>query len=200
MTARPFRVHRILPAAAAVTLAASAWRAGSGGVGAWEERVFRRFNDAPDRLRAPAWTVMQAGSLGAVFALAIGTSLLGRGRKASVVLVSGTGVWLGVKAVKPIVHRDRPDAHLDDVTVRGNHQTGCGYPSGHAAVATTLALVTAQRRQPIATLAAVATAAATGAARLYVGAHLPLDVAGGFAIGTLAGSVARRALREPGMG
>jgi membrane-associated phospholipid phosphatase len=35
------------------------------------------------------------------------------------------------------------------------------------------------------------TAATVGAARVYVGAHLPLDVVGGAALGVAAGSAAR---------
>ena len=43
-----------------------------------EERVFRWFNDAPNRLHGPAWVIMQSGSLAGVF-LAAG-ALAGRRR------------------------------------------------------------------------------------------------------------------------
>lgn len=191
-------VRGLAPLAASAVVVATALRARAGGIGPCEEQVFRRFNGASDRYRIPAWTVMQFGSLGAVFAVAGGAARLGHPRKAAGALVAGVGVWVGVKAVKPVVRRDRPIAHLDDVVVRGNHQNGCGYPSGHAAVATTLAIITACGSRPPAAIAATAAATATGAARLYVGAHLPLDVAGGVAIGTLAGTTARSVLRRSG--
>jgi undecaprenyl-diphosphatase len=99
-------------------------------------------------------------------------------------------VWAGVKAIKPLVGRGRPACHLDGVSIRGQQQSGLGYPSGHAAVATTLAIVAASRLSPGARLVAAALAATTGGARIYVGAHLPLDVVGGAAVGVLAGRAA----------
>jgi membrane-associated phospholipid phosphatase len=53
-----------------------------------------------------------------------------------------------------------------------------------------MALAVPRRRG--ARFAATGLAAITGSARMYVGAHLPWDVAGGFAMGVLAGPPARR--------
>lgn len=152
-----------------------------------EAMVFRWFNEAPDRLEAPAWTVMQAGSLAAVFAAAEVTHRRRGPSGALTVLVVGTVVWAGIKLIKPAVGRGRPARHLDDVVVRGHPQNGLGFPSGHAAVSTALALIATRpgRRRVL----ALAAAAAVGCGRMYVGAHLPLDVGGGFAAGVLAGSV-----------
>ena len=105
-------------------------------------------------------------------------------------LVAGTIVWAGVKLVKPVIGRGRPQHHLDRVSVRGQAQTGLGYPSGHSAVALTLALAAARDSRPATRAAAVSVAGATGVARMYVGAHLPHDVAGGLAIGLLIGQAA----------
>jgi membrane-associated phospholipid phosphatase len=159
-----------------------------------EARIFRLFNDAPDRLEAPLWAVMQAGSLGGVFVVAGAKRAAGRPRDAMIVLVIGTAVWLGVKLVKPLIGRGRPAHHLDGVKVRGQDQTGLGYPSGHAAVSTTLAL-TATSAGP-ARLAGLSVAAIAGSSRMYVGAHLPLDVAAGYAVGALAGPVGGRLVRS----
>jgi undecaprenyl-diphosphatase len=158
-----------------------------------EAAVFRTFNEPPpvvDRLEVPAGAVMQAGSLGGVFAV---TGVVGArqgSRRAAGVFGVGGAVWFAMKIVKPLVGRGRPDDLLDGVTVRGQPQTGLGYPSGHAAVSTTLALV-ATTGGP-ARVAALAVAAVAGTSRMYVGAHLPLDVVGGFAAGALAGSVGSR--------
>jgi membrane-associated phospholipid phosphatase len=101
-----------------------------------------------------------------------------------------TNRWIktGVKALKPGC--GRPDRHLENVSVRGQPQTGLGYPSGHAAVALTLALIAARTDKPRIRTGAITATGLTGAARMYVGAHLPLDIAGGFAIGALAGQAA----------
>ena len=175
-------------------LAASTAAARTGRVSPLEERVFRAFNDAPDALHLAIWPVMQMGSLGAVFATAAGVHRRTRDpHLTAVVAVGGIAAWGGIKLVKPFVARGRPASLLDDVRVRGHAQSGLGYPSGHAAVSVTLALLAAP--SPAAGAVSLAAAALTGLSRIYVGAHLPLDVVGGVAAGTLAGIVGRRSAR-----
>ncbi len=177
---------------AAATVVETTRRARTRRVTPGEERVFRRFNDGADHLEVPAWLIMQAGSLGAVAVVSLELGRRGRGRSAAVVGLTGTAVWWAVRAVKPSIGRGRPDDHLAAVRVRGRSQTGLGYPSGHAAVAATLAGLTVGAHGPVGVVAATASASVVGATRMYVGAHLPLDVAGGLAIGTLAGAAGRR--------
>jgi membrane-associated phospholipid phosphatase len=189
------RASRLLvPTAAVAVLVASARRCSDSEVRPLEERVFRFFNDGPEQLHIPVWAVMQSGSLAGVYVVA--GELLRRGRRpeAGAVAVAGTAVWGGVKVVKPYVGRGRPSRHLDDVAVRGEAQTGLGFPSGHAAVALTVGLIAANRSRGWVKALAVVSAGVTGAARMYVGAHLPLDVAGGLAIGLLSGGAARTML------
>lgn len=178
---------------------ASARRARAPEVTAGEERVFRWFNEAPDWIGAPAWPVMQAGSLGAVAVTAAALSRSGRRRAAAWTGLVGTAVWAGVKVVKPLVGRGRPEAVLDGVRVRGQPQTGLGYPSGHAAVVMTLVCLVAGDRTPLVVVPAIAAAGVVGATRLYVGAHLPLDVVGGVAIGAVAGCGATALRRRGGL-
>jgi membrane-associated phospholipid phosphatase len=195
---RSFR--RTVSTAAVVALVATARRARSREVTATEERVFRAFNRAPESIRAPVWAVMQSGSLGAVFVVAGDLRRRGRSRASAVVATVGTAVWVGAKVVKPLIGRGRPADHLDGVLIRGKAPTGLGYPSGHAAVALTLALVATSRSRAPVRVAAVTTALLSGGARMYVGAHLPLDVVGGFAIGTLCGRLAAEIEELPGAG
>ena len=96
-------------------------------------------------------------------------------------------MWGGVKLIKPLVGRGRPAAHLAAVHVRGQIQTGLGYPSGHAAVSLTLAMVASHSAGALPV--ALTAAAVTSAARMYVGAHLPLDIVGGLCAGWMIGSV-----------
>jgi undecaprenyl-diphosphatase len=173
---------------AAAALAVSAARARTRRIDHAEERVFRAVNDAPAWFHVPMWGVMQGGSLGAVFVVT-GALRARRDGTATRVLVAGTAAWCGAKALKPVVARGRPEAYLDDVIVRGSVQSGLGFPSGHAAVATTLALAATSRSGSLRGGALVG-ALATGFARLYVGAHLPLDVVGGLAIGLIIGTAA----------
>lgn len=161
-------------------------------VAAAEATIFRRINRTTELIEAPTWAVMQAGSLGAVAVASSVTAARGGRRAATVTLVSGAGVWAAMKLVKPVVRRGRPAVYLADVRIRGVPQNGFGYPSGHAAVATTLALTTTAGGCP--RCLALSVAAAVGAARIYSGAHLPLDVVGGFAAGGVAGLLGRRVI------
>ena len=131
------------------------------------------------------------GSLGSVFVVSAALATMDRRRTSLTALIAGVGVWGAVKLVKPMVGRGRPEACLEEVCVRGSAQSGLGYPSGHAAVAITLALIAAREAGSMAKGVSVLTAGATAGARMYVGAHLPLDIAGGAAIGVLCARIAR---------
>ena len=182
-------------ASAAVALGAA--EAGRASLRDAEARWFGAINGLGDRPFVPVWAMMQFGSLGG--SLATGTAVAAAGhRRLGVRLAAvGTLAWLGSKAVKPFADRGRPAAVVTTAHVRGREQAGLGYPSGHAAVAVGMAAaaaphVASRLRAPL-WLAAVA----AGAARMYVGAHLPLDVAGGVALG-VATERAVRVLRGPG--
>jgi len=140
-------------------------------------------------LRWPVWTVMQAGSLAAVPITA--ALALRKDRAAALALaIDGTAVWAVCKLIKRVVKRGRPADCLDAVVVIGKSQRGRGFPSGHAAVATTLTVVGARLLPRPASNLVWAVPALVGAGRQVVGAHLPLDVAGGVALGVAAGSLA----------
>lgn len=181
-----------VPAAAAVFLGLGA-HARERRVGPGEERVFRLINGLPAMLGPPLWPVMQAGSLASVFVTAGWLHRRGDDRAATAALAAGAAVWAFAKGVKPSIGRGRPAAHLARTRVIGREQSGLGYPSGHAAVAATLAVVVAASdRRLLAPAAGLAMMVA--AARVHAGAHLPLDVVGGGALGLAAGLMARRAL------
>lgn len=169
--------------------------AGMGRVTPLEERLFRRINRLPDGLFLPVWTVMQGGSLGAVGVSAAVAHKLGRPRQAAALGLAGGVMWAGCKAIKPLVGRGRPESHLESVIVRGDDQTGLGYPSGHSAVAASLAAVAAVGASTAFGLGAAAVATVVAFGRVYTGAHLPLDVLGGAALGMTAGVVARSWLK-----
>jgi undecaprenyl-diphosphatase len=109
----------------------------------------------------------------------------GRRQLAGRLVVGGTVTWGLAKVVKRFVRRGRPTAILSDVHCRGPEARGHGYLSGHAAVATALVAAALPELPPATRQAALAAAAVVGLARIYVGAHLPLDVAGGIALGLL---------------
>ncbi len=164
-------------------------------VGACEEGTFRAVNGLPDALYPAGWVVMQLGSLGAVPATAGAAWLAGDRKLAGRLLAVGSGTWLLSKGVKHAVRRDRPATLLPDIRSRGRDAAGLGYLSGHAGVAFAFGAAALPRLSRPGLVLAMGAAPAVALARVYAGAHLPLDIAGGAALGLtveagLAGSAA----------
>jgi undecaprenyl-diphosphatase len=156
-----------------------------------ESTVFRAINGLPGTLLVPVFVAMQAGSLAAVF-VAAGIAWRYRGRRTAVdVFAAGFSAWVGAKLVKRTVQRGRPSVHYTDVLVRGPAERGLGFPSGHSAVAFAMASTVAPRVRPRWALAFWKIAAIVGISRVYVGAHLPLDVVGGAGLGLAIGATVR---------
>ena len=177
-----------------VGLAATRYAAGGVRPPDWELAWFRTVNRLPDSMYRPVWVVMQLGALGAAPATAAAALVLGRRRLATPLLVGGTGAWVAAKLMKVVAPRGRPALFLTEFHTRGRAATGGGFPSGHAGVATVLAATAAAAGTGSRALFA-ATAAVVGSARVYVGAHLPLDVIGGTALGLVVHGLLR--LGEP---
>jgi undecaprenyl-diphosphatase len=106
-------------------------------------------------------------------------------------------VYALAKVVKRFVERGRPSDVLDDVVVRGAAPHGLGFVSGHIAVITALALVAWPWLPRWGRWAAGAAVAAVFLTRMYVGAHLPLDMVGGAALGAAVGALVRLLLGVP---
>jgi len=152
-------------------------------IGPLELRVFRTVNHLPDGLRAPLWIVMQSGTLAAVPLAALTARASGRPRLARRLLVGGTTTWALSKLVKQSVRRPRPTTLLADTRPRGRAQSGLGFVSGHAGVAAGLCAAALPELGPRGRRLAIAIATTVAASRLYIGAHFPLDVVGGAALG-----------------
>ena len=174
---------------AAAVLAGSAVEARRG-LPAWEQSLYRSINDAPDGLAPIVWFPMQAGSLTAPFALAGWSYWRTRDLDPAIAYAaSGFTTWLVAKGVKKLIGRGRPHDHDPATNLRLATRTdgSLGYVSGHAAVASTLSSVMARGRSPATGAALHISALIVGVTRIYAGAHLPLDVVGGAALGILVG-------------
>jgi len=155
----------------------------------YEEQAFRLANDATDRIRLPVRSVMQAGTFVTVPAVSALALLVRRPRLAAVLAIGGTLAWLAAKLIKPVGGRDRPNGVLDDVALRERIEGDLGWPSGHTAVATTLAFVAAPELPRPARPLLAGIVATVGFGRMYVGAHLPHDIVGGAGLGLMISAV-----------
>ncbi len=158
---------------------------------AWEVEVFRAVNDLPRQAEWPMWVMQQAGMLFALPAGAIILWFVVRHWRPPLALLSGGVVvgWVAARVIKAYVDRGRPGALLDDVSFGWRTPIDTyGYPSGHAVVALTLAVVLSPYMPRWLRWALYGLAAVVCFSRLYMGAHLPLDVVGGAAFGVLIGS------------
>lgn len=92
-----------------------------------------------------------------------------------------------------VLARDGPTSASPRISDDGpaGRPTGLGYLSGHAAVSTALVLATLPHLGRRARWLALAAAPTVGLSRIFVGAHLPLDVVGGASLGVLVDGASR---------
>jgi len=103
--------------------------------------------------------------------------------------ISGIGVYVLAKVLKEIVERGRPDALVDGVVERETFSPdSLGFPSGHAAVAWAITIAVLFFLGRPWRIVAIALAIAVPIVRMYVAAHLPLDLIGGAALGIVTAS------------
>jgi undecaprenyl-diphosphatase len=152
----------------------------------WELDLTEWINNVPNWLASALYPIMQFGTLGGPLVVAVGIAVVRRDWWLSgATLVAGVVTWFGAKGIKKIVARDRPRTYLPAIDVREGDGMGLGYISGHSAVAASAAVmlivVLPSRWRPV----PVVVAALVGIARIVHGVHLPADVVGGWAFGTL---------------
>jgi uncharacterized protein (TIRG00374 family) len=163
----------------------------------FEVDCFHFVNDLPDAFRIPFETVMQVGTLWAVAAVAVVALAFRRWWTALSVVVAGAAADAGAQVMRHVVQRGRPLDLLVRVNVRGPRITGFGYPSGHTTIAAALVAVVAPNLPRPARRAVWSVAVLVAIARVYVGAHLPLDVVGGLALGGAIGALVNLAFGAP---
>jgi undecaprenyl-diphosphatase len=167
------RWHRLLALDEALLLGAQRFRR------PWRTAFARALTRIGD---ASSWTVT-----GLAF-IATGTTL---GRHLGLRLGAATlGATLVSHALKRSLTRARPDASIDGFEALALNPDKFSFPSGHTAAAFAVAVAWAGEPFNLGPLALLL-ATGIGLSRVYLGAHYPLDVAAGGALGVSAGLAAR---------
>jgi membrane-associated phospholipid phosphatase len=162
-----------------------------------ERSVFRLVNDHTVLPFVVIWPVMQLGNFLVIPVVALVAAVARRWRLAFGILLGGLAAYFAAKQVKKIVPRGRPADLLGGVHIRGAAAQGRGYVSGHAAVVTLIAALAWPYLGKRSRAAVVAAAVTVCFARVYVAAHLPLDVVGGAALGLAVAGLVRLLVGRP---
>jgi glycosyltransferase 2 family protein len=191
----PGDMLRVLVGGLVVTAGALAARHGH--VFAFDANLFRLVNQLPGALGRPLLAVMQLGAVAAVPAMAAVALAARRPRLARDLALSGGLAWVLAKLVKDLVGEARPVVLLQGVVERAL-DSGLGYPSGHVAVAAAMATAAGPWLPRPARRAAWWMVWLVALGRMYAGAHLPIDVVGGAALGWAVAAAAHLAVGAPG--
>jgi undecaprenyl-diphosphatase len=155
----------------------------NGRVGPAERAVFHAVNGLPGWLYRPMLFAQYLGVLAMPLVVAVGAAAFRRWRLAAALVLLVPLKLAAERIPKQLVQRERPGTTVPDAILRGVHPGGLSFTSGHAiitfAIAGLLVLVLPRRWGVVAFVLATLNAVA----RVYLGAHNPLDVVGGAAIG-----------------
>jgi undecaprenyl-diphosphatase len=182
------KTYAVICLSSLVILAWTASKASHHTLANWENSLFDFIYGWNEQFRPLFLALTQLGSAWMVLIVPLFIWAQKQRRLAWQLFLGGVLAFLLVEWLKYLVARPRPVYLRSDIMQRESFITGFGFPSGHTAIATVLALMLlpyVPRRQWW--LLAV-WVILVGLSRLYLGVHAPLDIAGGLAIGTFVAS------------
>jgi len=168
------------------------------GVYGWEVAIFQAVNGLPGSLRPLLWVLNQYGTAITIPVATVVALAFRRWVLAAALAMSGVTVYVLAKVIKGYVGRGRPSALLESVVEREPFSPeSLGYPSGHAAVAWAITIIVLAFMGRPWRRVAIVLAIVVPVVRMYVAAHLPLDLIGGAALGVFVASAVSLVLRVP---
>jgi len=187
MSAQSQRRIASWPVASMIVLGIGMVIASSGRVPGWERAVFGVVNGLPGFLYPVLWPLQQLGAIGIVPVIAAICLAARRPLRAVAVTLAGAGK-LGLEwLVKATVSRQRPATSIGaDIHTRGDvSRTGESFVSGHAVLVVAVAGIVIPWLPARVRRLAWLPVGLVLFARVYVGAHNPLDVICGAALGSI---------------
>ncbi len=153
-----------------------------------ERPIFEFVNTWSKDLYGLMYGFTQFGGLGSLFLWVGAAWYLINKRGAAILAFTGICAWFLAKIAKALIQRDRPVGILESVNLfSGETFGGYGFPSGHAtfsaACATLLYFQVPKKYRKYLLLIVFL----VGLSRMYLGAHFPLDIVGGWALGAIVG-------------
>jgi glycosyltransferase 2 family protein len=182
-----------------LVLVVGAMVVGDGTVPAWEESVFHAVNDLPDWLYPIVWPGNLLGALVIVPVVAVLALSVRRYWLVLAIVIAGVLKLVSERIVKAVVTRERPGTSIgSDIETRGDVSvSGESFVSGHAILAAAVATVVAPYVPPRGRIALALVVLFVMFARVYVGAHNPLDVVCGAGLGVALGVIINIVLGAP---
>jgi undecaprenyl-diphosphatase len=169
-----------------------------GTVGSLERSVFEAINGLPGFLEPPMRLAQFLGVLVVGPVVAIVALVLRRWRLALAAVLVTIGKLAAERTVWHYVSRQRPGVTEPNAIVRGGTATsGAAFVSGHVILVTALAWVITPYLRGAWRFAPWGVVALVSFARIYLGAHNPLDVIGGIGLGVAVGSAANLIVAVP---
>jgi membrane-associated phospholipid phosphatase len=168
----------------------SSLAARDGTVSAPERSVFEAINGLPDWLERTMWAFQLLGVLVAPVLIAVVLLVLRRWRPAlALLLLVPLKLVAERQVLKQLVERQRPGQTVPHPILRDVPPAGLSFPSGHAIVAAATLVILWPYLGRTGRIVATLLAVGVGVARIYLGAHNPLDVVAGAGLGLILGAL-----------